>query len=271
MTDASLTIEITLTSPVYMLSAPILAEEDTKGSSMTDVAPKVPVPAAADDDDVVFDKLKRLHLYAAIFMGIQGLAYSIVCGSKDAITQPTVSFQGDCSGPDAGDLACNIQIQSVGDLDALPLMPVFVWLAAIDHAITYYFAHSDPTWTRGWLFVTKSNPLRWAEYSISASCMALALTMLCRITDIHIWFCVFFMTGVGMLTGLVLEMLPQPNTAAEAAWNATAGAFKAGTIRVVTFIIGSLSIFLPWLILMCYFFRSASQPDSEMPDFVYAA
>lgn len=143
--------------------------------------------------------------------------------------------------------------------------------------------------------------------------MVLAISLLCGIHDVHLVFLIFFMTGIGMLigierfllllcartlsmtallkyealffflshlrllpiAGLGIEMIPcdkldttveSQNTLNERLWN----------IRNLLTFLGWLTIFVPWLVLLCYFFQSAkrieSDPgDEKMPDFVYIA
>jgi hypothetical protein len=67
------------------------------------------------DEEKVFLRLKKMHLAAFIFMGIQAIGYGAAIGNTTSKTTPTVSFQGedkdtdDCSG-----LSCHLQIRSVG-------------------------------------------------------------------------------------------------------------------------------------------------------------
>ena len=45
-----------------------------------------------------------------------------------------------------------------------------------------------PSTARAYLFTYKNNPLRWAEYSISASLMLVAISILAGVHDVHLWF-----------------------------------------------------------------------------------
>lgn len=222
------------------------------------------------DKDIIFGRLKTLHMWAFIFMGVQFIAYMAATGDTTASTNPTVSFQKDEADDDnyCDGLVCDINIRGLGKFDSLWMIPTFVALASVDHLICWLLTVYDEERARWWIFEAKSNPLRWIEYSVSASLMALALTVLCRVTDIHLWFLIFFMTAIGMGCGQILELLPQPNTPEDKAWPM---AVPAKIARWLTYSLGAVAIFIPWMVLMCYFFYAASRPDSDMPDFVYGA
>lgn len=78
---------------------------------------------------------------------------------------------------------------------------------------------------------------------------------------------IFCMHGVGMFMGLIIELLPQD----EYDHSKAAGAVSNYTLRVLTYVLASFSIFLPWLVIFCYFFKAATREGSDIPDFVYAA
>lgn len=145
-------------------------------------------------------------------------------------------------------------------------MPFFVALASADHLICWLYFQYRENFTRWCIFELGCNPLRWAEYSVSASSMALAIAILCRITDVHIWFFIFFSTLIGMACGLVLELLPHPTEDK----NLPPLPMSFDAIRKLIFSVGSLAVFSPWLVMLCYFFKAAKNSD-DMPDFVYAA
>ena len=205
-----------------------------------------------------FRTLKWLHFAAFLFMFIQTIAYGVI--GADIDVQPTTGFPGVCGGP-----LCRPELQVYESNNPIWTITLFVALAAFDHLVCFLVAVIWPGTAQWWLFVAKSNPLRWAEYSISASFMALAISILSGVRDVHINSLIFIMTGAGMLTGLIIEMLPRGEIEG---WP---GPFKLSTIRNSVFILGSICIFAPWLIIMCYFFKAALREDSDMPNFVWAA
>jgi hypothetical protein len=130
-----------------------------------------------------FKRLKWLHFWAFLFMGIQTLCYGAV-GLKDTEITPSVGFPDqchECDGP-----SYTPSVKSLPDMDPTWLIVLFVALASFDHLVCFYCAWKFPLRASQWIFDIKSNPLRWIEYSISASIMALAISILCGILDVHL-------------------------------------------------------------------------------------
>lgn len=205
-------------------------------------------------------KVKNLHLAAAIFFLIQFIAYSAT--GATANVSPTVGVPNsgsECDGPLCGTTQKNLVPDGT---NIAFLIPLFVGLACCDHFACYFYCHYCELSARSWLFAIGSNPFRWLEYGISASVMALAIAILAGITDVHLWFSTFMFTTVGIGCGAILELLPKHT------WAREDHVVSLSTIKSLCFWLGSVAIFTPWLIIICYFFRAAS---SEMPDFVYAA
>ena len=79
----------------------------------------------------------------------------------------------------------------------------------------------------------------------------------------HLWFLIFMGHFAGMLLGLVIELIPK---------TAPSVMLKSlNTIKNWVFGIACVSIFSPWLVIMCYFFASVKNSADDVPDFVYAA
>lgn len=223
-----------------------------------------------EEKEKQFTMIKSLHFWAMLFMSVQFVAYCGASATIEARTIASVSFQDDKGRGDdwcKGSLTCEANTKSVGKLDIIFTIPLFIGLAAFDHIICYFIISKYPEIAQDWLFNKSSNPIRWIEYSISASVMAWGLAALCRITDVHIWFLIFISTSLGMFCGWTLELLPLPNSAKEAAWPMP---ISCKVVRKVVYSIGFIAVFAPWLVLCCYFFQAATNSDS-IPDFVYAA
>lgn len=209
-----------------------------------------------EEKSVVFKKIQKLHLVAALFMGVQTIAYGAV--GANARVKPTVGFPTDCEdGP-----VCSPDMKILGETNVIWLITFFVALASFDHFITWCFSKLREREAKYWLFIRQSNPFRWIEYSISASIMAVAVSILTGIHDVHLWFLIFCMHAVGMFIGQLIELLPRDDSP---------GAMSSHSLRVGAYILGSASIFLPWLIIFCYFFKAATRDGSDIPNFVYAA
>lgn len=99
--------------------------------------------------------------------------------------------------------------------------------------------------------------------------MAVAISILCGVHDVHLWLLIFAMHSVGMFLGLILEFLPQ--TEKGNSDDEGPNGVKFSSIRKITYWLGTASICTPWLVLFCYFFKATTGDGSGPPDFVYAA
>ena len=102
--------------------------------------------------------------------------------------------------------------------------------------------------------------------------MAVAIAMLCGIHDCHLWLLILLSTCIGMFCGLLIELMSQ----FEISRNFNVDLEKQPKITIdlfkkLLFALGSACIFVPWLVIFCYFFEAATRPGSNMPNFVYAA
>jgi hypothetical protein len=102
------------------------------------------------------------------------------------------------------------------------------------------------------------------EYSISGSIMAVAISILSGVHDVHLWFLILFMHFVGMFIGFILELLPRTEVA-------PSYPIKMSTLRSITYWLGTFCFIIPWMVIFCYFFTAVSRDGADVPDFVYAA
>ena len=96
------------------------------------------------------------------------------------------------------------------------------------------------------------NKARWIEYSISASVMMVAISLLVGIYDASSLLMVFALSAVMNLMGLVMEVHNQ--TTKKTNW--------------LSYWIGCLAGIIPWLVIALYMWVGAAN-DSKAPDFVY--
>jgi hypothetical protein len=228
-----------------------------------DVHPSNVEPQSKEEINKKFNKVKWLHFAAAVFFFIQTVCYCAV--GATANVNPSIGKPNkgeECQGP-----ICGTTQKNLSQINCIFLIPLFVALAFADHLVCYLICHFNELSARNWLFVIGSNPLRWMEYSISASVMTVAISILGGITDVHLWFLILMMTGVGMSFGAILELLPKTELEANSQFEEVKS-IKFSTLRKFCFCLGSIGIFTPWLVICCYFFQAASK---DMPDFVYAA
>ena len=230
-----------------------------------------------DERNKKFNTVKFMHIGAAIFFLIQTIAYAAV--DANITITPTVGFPTYCNElfekcPGAFD--SKPSQKNLKPTNPIWTIPLFTALASFDHFVSFFFCIRYADYTRMWLFDIQSNPLRWLEYCISASFMALAISILCGISDVHIWFLIFFGHFVGILLGLLIELLPDDKPYDEAAGLTSTAEIQQLrglsflAMKKLLFSLSCFSIFIPWMVMICYFLTSVSQGDG-VPDFVYIA
>lgn len=133
---------------------------------------------------------------------------------------------------------------------SLPLLiAAFFFVSALAHLLIStvysktYTAHLD----KG------INKARWFEYSVSASIMIVAISLLVGIYDIAILAGAFALTAIMNLMGLVMEVHNQ--TTKKTNW--------------LSFLVGTFAGLVPWLIIAFYFWASAQYGNASPPTFVY--
>lgn len=241
--------------------------------------------------ELQFQKIKKLHLAAFIFMGIQTIAYGAAQSNVDLTIIMTVGFT---RSRDHQIENCSMwnsmpNLKQIGDWNPIWLMTFFVVLASFDHLCCYVYMCNYAESAKQWLFNIRSNPLRMVEYSISASVMALAVALLSGISDIHLICLIFFMHAIGVMLGLVNELLPVDKyfsltnqdssiEVAHTSWKKSSEMEALNDrlmlLRKLVMGLGWVTIFTPWLVMISYFTAAAKRMDDEndeFPGFVYAA
>lgn len=133
---------------------------------------------------------------------------------------------------------------------SLPLLIVlFLLLSALAHAIivTVYRKRYIDEIKQG------INRARWIEYSLSASIMMVAISLLVGIYDLSSLIMIFGLVAVMNLLGLVMEIHNQ--TTKKVGW--------------ISFIVGCIAGIIPWIVVGLYFWSSAAYGTGDIPSFVY--
>lgn len=132
---------------------------------------------------------------------------------------------------------------------SLPLLIAgFLFLSAAAHVFiaTVYFKKYKTDLSQG------MNKVRWIEYSVSASIMMIAISLLVGIYDIVTLGTIFSLVAIMNLLGLVMEIHNQ--TTKKTNW--------------VSYIVGCFAGIVPWIAVAFYFALSANK-GSNAPTFVY--
>lgn len=101
------------------------------------------------------------------------------------------------------------------------------------------------------------NKYRWIEYSISASTMMVAISVLTGVYDLSSLIMVFSLTATMNLMGLVMEL-----------WNRDRRQLEKNT-SWLSYLIGCFAGLIPWIVFIIYVVGSGKYGGAEIPTFVY--
>tara|TARA_R110002050_G_scaffold111583_3_gene225256 strand:+ start:1957 stop:2229 length:273 start_codon:yes stop_codon:yes gene_type:complete len=79
------------------------------------------------------------------------------------------------------------------------LIALFLGLAFLDHAVVFTISLAFKDLFERWMMKDKTNPLRWLEYSASASIMSVLVGALSGIYDVHTLFLIGVTTAICMV------------------------------------------------------------------------
>ena len=204
----------------------------------------------------IYKKIGMLHM-GAFFLFVF-LTIGMIVGLQDSNVIPTTSFSQGTSGPvgfPSQQLYLDCQFNPVW------FIVIFVLLAALDHGLICYLTVYHQKLVKKFLFERKNNPIRWIEYSISASLMLITICILCGVSDIFLWVLLGSSNCIGMLMGQILEMLSSPRYK---------NIMEKSLVKYV-FSLASAMVFVPWVVPMYYFFHGLATTNVNVPSFVYIA
>jgi len=186
--------------------------------------------------------LLKLNLVAAALHAIQGVAVLVL--SKDFSVPVTGSY-----------LAFDTRTQTLlpvskalFDIELAWLIAAFFFLSAAAHLLiaTVYRKKYTENLAKG------INKARWIEYSLSASVMMVAISLLVGIYDAGTLIAIFSLVAIMNLLGLVMEVHNQ--TTKKTNW--------------ISYWVGCLAGIVPWLIVAFTMWLGADN-GSAAPAFVY--
>jgi len=187
-------------------------------------------------------KLKRLNLIAGFLHLVQGFLVLILSKSLAIPVSGNYLFFNNSSQTlePATTTLFNIQLPS--------LIALFFFLSAFFH---FYIATAYNKRYNADLKIG-INKMRWIEYSISASIMMVAISMLVGVYDLMSLLMLFSLTAIMNLMGLVMEIHNQ--TTKKTNW--------------LSYWIGCFAGIVPWFAVAFYMWLGASK-GSPAPTFVY--
>jgi hypothetical protein len=187
-------------------------------------------------------KLRKLNIIAACLHAVQGIAVLLlsktfelpVSGSYLAFNHSTLRLEPTTA------FLFNLSLPA--------LIAAFFFMSAIAHLVvaTVYYKRYEQGLKKG------INRIRWIEYSVSASTMMVAISLLVGIYDAASLLMIFALTAVMNLMGLVMEVHNQ--TTKRTNW--------------LSYIVGCFAGIIPWIVVALYMWVGADH-GSKAPDFVY--
>ena len=97
------------------------------------------------------------------------------------------------------------------------------------------------------------NPYRWYEYAFSSSIMILLIALLVGVWDFWSLAMIFVLNAMMIMFGYLMELLNQ----------------KTEKTNWSPFILGTISGWVPWVVIFVYFIAAVNSVGGEIPTFVY--
>ena len=97
------------------------------------------------------------------------------------------------------------------------------------------------------------NPYRWYEYAFSSSIMILLIALLVGVWDFWSLAMIFVLNAMMIMFGYLMELLNQ----------------KTEKTNWSPFILGTISGWVPWVVIFAYFIAAVNSVGGEIPTFVY--
>jgi Heliorhodopsin len=190
-------------------------------------------------ESVGFGLLRRLNLVAALFFGIQIVVLLVLA---DPVSLPVFgSFLTSAPGSD------QFGTKQLFDLRIDLMVGLFLGLALADHLLvaTAFRRRYEALVRRG------VNPIRWIEYSLSASIMVVLIAMLAGATDVVALLMMFGANSAMIFFGLIMERVNLDRARTD--WT--------------PFVMGCVIGAVPWVGIAIQFVLS--EGEGSVPGFVY--
>lgn len=187
--------------------------------------------------------LKSFNLKMAALHAVQALAILLL--SKEFLLPVTTSFLDF----DAKTQSLFSATKTLFEVPLAYLIVAFLVMSSLAHLIiaTVYNKRYNSDLSKG------INKARWIEYSLSASTMMVAISLLVGIYDLSLLIGIFGLVAVMNLMGLVMEVHNQ--TTEKTKW--------------VSFVVGCIAGIIPWIIVALSFWASNAYGSGNIPTFVY--
>ncbi len=194
------------------------------------------------------EKLKKLNLYnyiLAFLHLIQAVAVWILSDPEKGVVPITINFlQFDTATQKLLPVT-----KEITEINLATLVIIFFLICSFAHLFvaTVYKKKYETDLQDG------INRVRWLEYSLSASVMMLAISLLSGIYDLSSLVMIFTLDAIMNLLGLAMEVHNK-------------GKSKTNWL---TFILGSIAGIVPWIVFGIYVYAAGEYGGGNIPNFVY--
>ncbi len=217
---------------------------------MSKLTAKLPFSKKSKTSKITFASLKKYNLVAAGLHFIQGVLVLVLADPNKGIQPVTTNYlTTDTLATEATGSPVLVQGSTLlFDVNLAYLVAAFFFMSAIAHVVVafWYRKRYEADLKIG------VNKARWVEYSISASTMMIAISLLSGIFDLSTLLMIFALTAIMNIMGLSMELFnrgaKQPN------W--------------FSYWVGVLAGIIPWVVFAIYVW-GASVYGSGVPTFVY--
>ena len=191
------------------------------------------------DQNEKFRSLRRFNLFMAALHAIQGVIMLFISSSF------SLPINGSFLRFDLATKSLLPSTETIYYLQIGPAIAIFLFLSAIAHLLvsTVFNEWYNKNLTKG------INYARWIEYFFSSSIMIVIISMLVGVYDIAALLGLFFLNGMMILFGWMMELHNQSTTKTN--WT--------------SFIFGCIAGVVTWVIIAIYLFGA----HDKAPNFVY--
>jgi len=214
--------------------------------------------------------LYRLNIAAFILHMLTflvALVVSIVFAKQSFQTELTSDFRGysltPLGPPEAGPFAT--VLRSLGYYQLIWVNLPFPLITAIFHLVVAF--ELRPQYNQ-WLFKEGRNPLRWLEYSMTASLMTWTILQLSGVTN------VFLLVTLGIVANVVLQLHGYLMEVLNPKVTKATSTAAAAAVNWLPMLSGWFLFLGQWSVIFAYFFSALASPRpptaAQVPWFVYS-
>ena len=184
-------------------------------------------------------------MFMSLLHFLQGVAVLIISDPNKGVVPITISYL-------KFDLPTQTLLpaaSTLGEVNLAWFVALFFFLSALAHLFigTIYRRHYESNLEKG------INKVRWFEYSLSASVMMVAISLLSGIYDLSSLLMIFTLDALMNLLGLAMEVHNQNNK----------------NVNWLTYILGCIAGIVPWVVFGIYVYGAREFGGGNIPDFVY--